>query len=269
MSQQSRSLRSYPRVLLLTFHRGWNETYIYGDDGYCSDISATQCSIGRGGAFLHRDSSTWSGLSGIGALNSADDVSAQTGNSGTAGSDVLTINSTLSIPGFEIAIPAISSPDYSSFGLGSSSRILDAAKNAGAIASRSWSLFWGQTGLTSAHAHDGAVVLGGIDETQTTGRNYTSVVRQTSTCRSGMIVSVTDMTITLPDGTSGSLMNGGVAGQGVNYCLETEFPMITMLTDHFSEWITIDPSATTTGNAVDRAGGGPNIWGLVYPKANM
>lgn len=154
-------------------------------------------------------------------------------------------------------------------GLGVSSRALEVAKNAGAIASNSWSLFWGQTGLTSNTAHDGAIVLGGLDETQTTGNNYTAPIRHSANCRSGMIVAVTDMTVSLPDGSSSSLLSGSVQGQSVNYCLETEFPMITMLSDHFAQWEDFDPSAETTGNAPDRAGGGPNVWGLIYPKENM
>ena len=248
---------------------GWNETYLYDDEGQCSGITSVACTVGRGGAFDESSSSTWKALSGISALNSEDNVSGNTGSDGLAGTDKLTINSTLAYLDFPVAIPRTSGPDYSTLGLGTTSKLLNYAKSAGHIASESWSLFWGQTGLTNAHTSNGAVVLGGIDETQTTGSNFTGSIKQTGACRSGMIVEVTDMVIELPDGTKGSLLANGVQGQGVNYCLETEFPMITMLLDHWDEWESIDDSAYTSGNSQDRAGGGPNIWGLIYPKANI
>ncbi|KAK5096775.1 hypothetical protein LTS08_007265 [Lithohypha guttulata] len=250
---------------------GWNETYIYDENGQCSGLASAACTVGRGGAFNEGSSSTWTGLSSISALNSKDNVANNAGSNGLAGRDKLTINSSLSFDQFSIAIPRKSGPDYSTLGLGPSSRILDIAKNASTIASRSWSLFWGQTGLTDAHTNNGAVVLGGVDETQTTGNNFTGAIRPSvySSCRSGMIVEVTDMVVSVPGGSSGSLLSGGVQGQGVNYCLEPEFPIITMLLDHWNEWEDIDPDAETSGNAVDRAGGGPNVWGLIYPKQNI
>lgn len=234
-------------------------------------MTQAQCTQGRGGQWDETQSSTWSALSSISALDSFDDVSDQTGSNGLAGKDTLSFNSSLTFADFPVAIPRISGPDYSTLSLGAGSRLLDIAKNASAIASRSWSLFWGQTGLTAAHTARGAVVLGGLDETQTTGDNITLPIKQSgySGCRSGMVVEVTDMVVSVPGGDSGSLLADSAQGQGVNYCLEPEFPIITMLLEHWDEWESIDPAAETTGNAPDRAAGGPNIWGLIYDKANV
>lgn len=234
-------------------------------------MTQASCTQSKGGQWDESQSSTWTALSGISALNSEDKVSSQAGSDGLAGKDTLTINSSLTYSNFPIAIPRIAGPDYSTLSLGAGSRFLDFAKNASSIASRSWSLFWGQTGLTADHTSNGAVVIGGLDETQTTGNNITIPIKQSgySSCRSGMVVEVTDMVVSVPGGDSGSLLAGSAQGQGVNYCLEPEFPIITMLLEHWDEWESIDPSAETTGNAPDRAGGGPNIWGLIYKKANV
>lgn len=249
-------------------NRGYNETYVYDQSGQCGGTSTSGCAAERGGAFDESSSSTWTSFD-IAKLNSADNVTASVSNNGLAGSDTLTINSTLSYDAVSVAVPRMDGPDFSVLGLGKDSRMLNYARNAGDIASSSYSVFWGQTGLTEEHAHDGAVVLGGLDETQTTGANFTGDISYTGTCRSGMVIGISDMTVVLPDGSGGSLMGGSAKGQVVNYCLETEFPMITMLDDQWDYWQYYEPNLDNDGTSPYRAGGNPNIWGMVYPAVNQ
>lgn len=201
-------------------------------------------------------------------------MSANTGASGYAGQDYLTINDTFKIQPFPIAIPRINNGPFSNIlGLGRNSRLLNQASNASYIASRSWSLFWGQTGLTSDHAHDGALVLGGLDKTQTTGANYTGRIQSSPVCASGMILPITDMQVAFPNGSHGSIMGTQAVGQSNNYCLLPEYSTTTMFRTVFQAWIALDPNAmwANSGNSPDRALGGnlDNGWGLIYPNNRL
>ena len=156
--------------------------------------------------------------------------------------------------------------DYSVLGMGKESSLLTVLRNKGLIASRSYSLDWGKTGTTLEHQADGQLVIGGLDENKAAGENYTTKLDYNSPCPTGMILSISDMTLEFPNGTSASIMASGI-GQSVNYCLAPEYPIITMPVDMFSQWIVAHPQSATDGNADSRAGGLPNVWGLVYPPS--
>jgi len=260
---------------LTTRLRAYNETYIYDQTGECGSDPVGKCQCDRGGLFDQSKSSSWSQLGYIDKLNSLDNMSANTGASGIAGQDYLTINGTFKTQSFPVAIPRISGGPIANnmLGLGRNSRLLNLALNSSYIASRSWSLFWGQTGLTSDTTNDGALVLGGLDQTQTTGANYTGRIQASSVCPSGMILPVTNMEVVMPNGSHGSIMGVQAVGQSNNYCLLPEFSTTTMFRTVFQAWIVLDPNAmwAYSGNSQDRALGSnmDSGWGMIYPNNRL
>lgn len=179
----------------------------------------------------------------------------------------MSLGESVQVQDFPVAIPRADHTPFSQLGLGRASSLLTILRNKGTIASRSFSLFWGQTGSASRHQIDGALVIGGYDQAKIAGHNYTTSIASGTPCVSNMIIPVTDLTLEFPNGTSASLMTNNV-GQSINYCLEPEFPLITMRREHWDSWVLADPVSATNGNAANRAGQ-PNLWGLLYPAGNV
>lgn len=261
--------------MLIYRTRSFNETYIFdtGDDGACSSTdTAAFCNTLRGGLFDPSQSTTWNSLGAIGKIIPEDNLTIVAGTNGLSGQDNITVNGSLSVGGLSVALPRINGyAVVHVLGLAQSSKVLDLLYTTGLIASRSWSMFWGQTGLTSDNQHDGAVVLGGIDESQITGANYTGRIQQSEYCLSGLVMDVTNLELTFPNGSSGSILDTQAQGQAVNYCILPEATTTTMLREHFENWILLDPNAEWqySGNSPDRVPNGPNGWGMMYPNERL
>ena len=182
------------------------------------------------------------------------------------GSDTLTINGSFVVEQYPFGTPRTDKMqflDYSVLGMGKDSSLMTMLWNQGSIASRSFSLYWGQTGTTSDHQLDGNLVIGGLDEAKTSGSNYTTKLDHSSPCPTGMLISVSDISLEFPNGTSASIMAANI-GQSINFCIAPEFPMMTVPPDMFDQWIEAHPQSATDGGPDARAGGFPNLWGLVY-----
>jgi hypothetical protein len=95
--------------------------------------------------------------------------------------------------------------DQAMIGLGRNSTFLNSLKSAGSIASRSWSFFWGLNGQTPGTQSDGTFVIGGYDAAKISGNNFTKAISNYKQCPSGMVVSLTDIRIAFPNGTSFTL----------------------------------------------------------------
>ena len=105
---------------------------------------------------------------------------------------------------------------------------------------------------------DGTLVLGGFDSAKITLQNYTGKL-DASSCVTKVVLPLTDMTLVFPNGTSASLMSG-TTGSTTNYCIDPQYPMITMNNDQWNNWMSAHPNSVFG----ERAGGGPNVWGLLY-----
>ena len=255
----------------LTVSRYYNNTYLYDESPQCGSLSTNECIAIRGGAFDESSSSTLTNIADASDLESLDSQAQLDANPVLSGTDTLTINGTFQVEKYPFAIPRsdrLQFMDWSQLGLGKDSSLLTMLRNQGSIASRTFSLYWGQTGISPDHQLEGNLVLGGLDLAKATGKNHTTSIKRGSACPSGLLVSVSDITLEFPNGTSASIMAGGV-GQSLNYCLAPEYPIITMPWDLWEKWMNAYPQMATDANAHARAAGQPNLWGLVFPPDLM
>ncbi|KAK5047251.1 hypothetical protein LTR84_006773 [Exophiala bonariae] len=244
-----------------------NNSCFYDESPRCESGGIEQCIAARGGAFDESSSSTLSANSiGFRDFSRLDPQLALNDDEVLVNTDTLTINTSFAVEHYPFGIPRQDLGDYSSLGLGRDSSLLTMLRDAGSIASRSYSLYWGQTGTATEHQLDGNLVLGGVDVAKISGQNYTTGLGDATLCPSGLVVSVSDMTMNFPNGTSASIM-GGVSGQTVNYCIRPDFPLITVTPALWEQWMIAHPPSFTDGGAQDRARGLPNLWGLIYPPS--
>ncbi|CAD0084697.1 unnamed protein product [Aureobasidium vineae] len=111
-------------------------------------------------------------------------------------------------------------------GLGANSTLLSMLKEAGIIASRSWSMYWGNSGAPETQ-NDGVFVFGGYDNTKVTGKNYSFPLIYDSHCISGMVVSITDISLTFPNGTKADLFDS--ASSLLRACIMPDYPVLMTL----------------------------------------
>lgn len=253
---------------MLTARSSRNNSYFYDESPQCGSVVTDTCIAIRGGAFDESSSSTLMSNVGFSAFSRLDPQ--MTLNDGTVltNTDAFTINTSFAIEQYPFGVPREDAGDFSTLGMGKDSSLLAMLRNAGDIASHSYSLYWGQTGTTVDHQLDGILVIGGLDMAKAVGQNYTTSLNRGSPCASGMLVSVSDMTLEFPNGTSASIM-GVEVGQTVNYCISPDYPLITLPSSLWEQWMLAYPQSSTTGSADSRAGGQPNLWGLVYPPDLM
>jgi Eukaryotic aspartyl protease len=250
----------------LTPYRYYNNSYIYDESPQCGSTPTNECISIRGGAFDEAASTSLSSSVKFSDFSALDQQAGVGTDTVLTGSDTFTINGSLTVEQYPFGVPRTDQMqflDFSQLGMGKDSSLLTMLRNQGSIASRSFSLYWGETGMSSDHQLDGNLVIGGLDEAKISGENYTTQMDHGSPCPSGMLLSVTDMSLVFPSGASRSIMAAAV-GQSVNYCLAPEYPIITMPQPIFEQWVAAHPGSATDGNADGRAGGFPNVWGLVY-----
>jgi len=252
---------------ILTKFRYQNSTYIYGQTFDCGLSTADACATLYGGLFDEGSSSTWNSFSTCSQLGNLDPGEQALEDTCIAGTDILTVNTSFSIADYPIGLPQNNNLTTSLLGMGVDSTLLATLYRQGSIASKSYSLFWGETGIETNNQMDGAVVLGGYDGAKATGENHTMNLDLGSACNTGMVVSVTNMELVFPNGTSASIFTGGEKGQSTNYCVQTDFPMITMNAATWDQWVVVDPSAESNLDTnSNRARQNPNVWGLLFPS---
>lgn len=177
----------------------------------------------------------------------------------------LSSNTTVEDFAFGIALKDWGEQGYhpqSALGVGRNSSILNSLKQAGQIASRSWSMFWGLEGATADTQMDGIFVMGGYDRAKTSGPNYTSSLSYTNAnCLTGMVVTISDITLNLANGSSASLF-GGVNSAAVTACIDPDYPTLMAIPydPYFTNFETITDTFIT-----DRAFG-INYYGMLYDE---
>lgn len=128
---------------------------------------------------------------------------------------------------FPIGMPGFDHGDIfdtqANVGLGQNSTLLNALKDSGQIASRSYSYWWGVNSATSTNAMDGHLVLGGYDAAKVTGPNITrSLLPPSASCPSGMLMTVTNMILGFPNGTRADML----APSTLSACIQPDYPVI-------------------------------------------
>jgi hypothetical protein len=183
--------------------------------------------------------------------------------------DDLVLASNATISTFPMAIlGSAAGGDYVTenlLGLGPNSTILNALKARGSIASRTWSFFWGLNGATTSSQMDGSLIFGGYDAAKTTGQSVTAPLRHVvgQNCPSGMAVTISDMLLNFPNGSSPSIF--AAAGVGpLAACLEPEFP--TLMTLPLDIWQTFNDLAG--GDNIGRSFG-INFYSELFAAAGM
>ncbi|OQN99442.1 hypothetical protein B0A48_14419 [Cryoendolithus antarcticus] len=194
----------------------YNDTWIYNASSpFCPDgTSSNWCSTYRGGLYDPSKSSNKQAEADVYAANaSPSDTDRSEGRNiwynAWALDDVHLGATTLSqyplgMPGMEWEVQ---NHPQGALGLGRNSTLLTALINGGHIASRSYGLWWGQDGATENAQMDGSLVLGGYDAAKIQGPNITGQIKiPTVGCASGMLLTISDITMDFPNGTHASIV---------------------------------------------------------------
>ncbi|RSL86447.1 hypothetical protein CEP51_002821 [Fusarium floridanum] len=231
----------------LSFLPRWsnNNTFIYGPK--CdNDGKEGSCQTWRGGFYNPSKSST-KGATAMDYEPLVEPFNEDTYNIITetiSWSDDLTLNK------FPVARPVNTSTwdlqGYSPqnlIGMDSGSTILEALKNAGRIASKSFSFWWGLDGIEAKDQKGGSFVLGGYDRAKALGDGLTTRLSNYAGCSTGMVVSILDMVLNFPNGTDVSLFEDDNGGTALQACIVPDLPNVMAMP--------YDPYFTNLGRAID------------------
>lgn len=143
--------------------------------------------------------------------------------------DTLTLgNATLDsflvgMPGFGAGEDFVTQPNI---GLGRNSTILNALRAAGQIKSRTYSYWWGVNNAVSSRSVDGQLVFGGYDAAKIMGPNITRKLREpTVSCPSGMYLTITNMILDFPNGTTADML----APTALSACVRLDWPTVVSI----------------------------------------
>ena len=175
------------------------------------------------------------------------------------GSDTLFVNTTLSIPDFPLGIIRGSDDQQNTLGLGHNSTLLDALVSAGAIFSKTFSIFQGWTGAQTQYQTDGSLIIGGYDSAKITGNNITLPFAVEESCASGLVISVTDINMNLKNGSNVSII-GESRGSALRACIEPTFSLISLSEDIWWAFTNVTEVAE-----IGRSGSPINVWGMIIP----
>ena len=181
--------------------------------------------VDHGGVLFESESSTWKQAASMAAAGAAPENISSTFNypADDWGTDVLYLSNTANITSHPIDVTKQANFAINALGLGSDSSILTSLMNAGTIASKTWSIFFGLHGADSDDQLDGSLVLGGYDEAKITGTNLTTQITQDTDCRTGYVVTVSSIDMGFRDGTSQTLSNSPL-----QFCVDPTFALVTM-----------------------------------------
>lgn len=144
----------------------------------------------------------------------------------------------------------------STIGLGINSTLLNTLMITERIASRTWSMFNGFTGSESQNQSDGILVLGGFDESKISGPTSDNITidmdfspndissYDLAKCpATGMIITVTNMTLEWPNGTTANLM-GTSEGNIMRGCINPNYDYISITNDMWEDFVSITDTQT-------------------------
>ena len=234
-------------------YRNVNETWVYDSQGFCgSDQTDIQCYGNNGGAFDPNVSTSWNKLDALKDNQVPEDGSIVNVTNDVIGSDVLTLNTSAKLENFTFHFPRqrYSAVTMNSIGLGSDSTLLTALQNTSQIASRSFSYFQGLTGEDLPHQMDGNLLLGGIDQAKMQGTNYTSPLVRSANCNSALLVTITDIEMTVPGTGEAISIIGDFRGSAIQACIHTDNTLINIPLDVWDNF-----ASNASGDYLGRAYG--------------
>ena len=206
------------------------------------------CNARLGGLFDEGSSSTWDAYAnytapGFAAISNTNEASNNPAES--SGTDVFKISDQLSLDNFAFGIDhaggIASNGGLNPLGLGSNSSLLRDLEKKGAINSQTWSIWQGWNGAQASQQMDGNLVLGGYDEAKFTGANVTQPIQYDQSCLSGLIITVTDITMNLKNGSSPSIL-GTSHGSALRACIHPEVTFVTLPSDIWSGFVNVSGS---------------------------
>ncbi|KAF4974460.1 hypothetical protein FZEAL_8631 [Fusarium zealandicum] len=226
---------------------GNNNTFLYGPNCDEENRDEGNCETFRGGFYVPKDSKSKKDGGGKDDEPLSEPFDKDTYDIIT---DTITWADDLTLQDFPIARPKNTSTwdlqGYSPqniIGMDSGSTILTSLKNAGRIASRSWSFWWGLDGINSKDQKGGSFVLGGYDRAKAYGDGLTTSLSNRDRCGTGMVLNIQDMVLNFKNGTDYSIFpqeNGGTVLQG---CISPDTPAVMA--------VPYDPYWENFGNAID------------------
>ncbi|KAH8890140.1 hypothetical protein GQ53DRAFT_722011 [Thozetella sp. PMI_491] len=254
----------------LAFLPQWplNETFVYGPAGFCPDSYVAKACVGfRGGTYTRESSSTSASLS-----LPADEPGPFPKLSW--GSDTLSLNNDVNLDGFPIGIVQ---NDWGSqgyhpqmaLGMGVNSTLVFWLNSKNLTASRAWSI---SSGLIFPFSNtdvprDGSLILGGFDRGRiASGGNDRATVqlsRPSYGCPSGLVVSISDISLNLKNGTNASLFPPTLS-QSLSACITPDYPaLLTLPRDkYFANFESI------TGTTLSNRSYGLNYYTMRYSKSD-
>lgn len=189
-------------------------------------MNAPNACAGSVGGFFNEQSSTTYSAATFEALHVAAEALNHHSND-AFGTDTLKLNSSLSLPGFPFGVNKGKVDNVNALGVGRNSSLLNTLMSRGDIASRTYSFWEGWTGAELQHQMDGNLVIGGYDAAKISGNNITLPFSVDSVCLEGYIVTISDIKMELPNGSSPSIM-GAFAGSPLKACVGPGYPIMTL-----------------------------------------
>lgn len=163
----------------------------------------------------------------------------------STGTDTLALSDQLSLEKFPFAIDHAGAirdlGALNQLGLGSNSSLLRNLITRGAIDSQTWSIWQGWSGAEASQQIDGNIVLGGYDEAKFIGANVTQPIQYDPNCASGLIITITDITMNLKNGSSPSI-SGTSLGQALRACVLPESDLVDLPYDAWGRFKDISGS---------------------------
>jgi hypothetical protein len=249
-----------------------NDTWVYSNyNGLCPNASASYCTTMRGGLYDGNASST---------VHLATSVYDAQGDPSDGQPTLIThiwnnswVDDTLylgnaTLPHFPLGIPGFdfggALDTQNNIGLGVNSTLLTTLRDAGLIASRSFSWWWGQTGATTNAQMDGSIVFGGYDAAKVIGSPMTqSLLPPSIDCPSGMVVQITNILLGFPNGTTTSITQPAA----LTACLQPD--LTVLMTLPFEPFYDTFESQTQTTNLGRGGGPGIDFWGVLYDPTKV
>ncbi|GIJ82106.1 hypothetical protein Asppvi_000609 [Aspergillus pseudoviridinutans] len=183
-------------------------------------------------------------------------------------SDTLTLTpSSINVTKFPLGMPKADWGEegyhpQAAIGLGRNSTLLNALVSTGKIASRSWAMFWGRQGATADAQMDGNFVFGGYDRAKASGTNFTQgLVYSNPACSTGMLVTITDISLNWKNGTTTSLYDGSQSA-AMSACIVPDYPVLMTIPyePYFKRFTAItNDSIISFGRSF-----GINYYGMLY-----
>ncbi|KAF4554766.1 Hypothetical protein D9617_3g018340 [Elsinoe fawcettii] len=269
------ALGTPPQTLAFLPQWAKNNTYVYQSSGaQCpANTSGAACNTYRGGLYDIDASSTRveknvfdSGADPLDVLGGLRGTFVASNQSlARFMTDNVRLSSNITLDQYPVGVPADDigqqqAEPQAILGLGGNSTLLASLRKTERITSRSYGIFNGLTGVTSASQMDGSLVLGGYDRAKTSGRNITGSLGDVAVCRSQMIVTVTGMSLNWPNRTDTSVF--AREGDAFRACLIPDYPLVMSLPGEVFQRVNANFDSSFVGRST-----GINFWGVAYDGA--